>query len=1594
MNDVVDTISGDHEGYESCEWLEGGLAFNRRSLHSCLIVHHDSGMPHLADFNGGPLPIEDVIKLRNEILQEQINGETHEKCKGCAHLVKKNWKRSPYQFNIVGIAHYSHCNIKCNYCFLQTQDPSSFSSGFRPYKIAEQIRHLYDEGLLQPDAVIDWGGGEPTIYREFDEIMQMSLERGAFHYLHSNAVRFPEFVETSPYADKIHIICSIDAGLPETYFAMKRKDYLEQVWGNLGRYLSAGSIVTVKYIMREDNCSEENLRAFAARAEDVGVKDILIDIDYDFPNPSKEVITALAHLKHLCLTAGLQVRYGFTGDHFAPENRVIDHIEGAFATRQISAIQSLIREREYSVSENTAADLENLVQMLHTHCEDKDKALQEKEQMIQQLSAALDSSPPIEPASLSPAEKAQQPPLEVGRPVALVKALNPPPLKATAPSLELTTEQMPDPRILSVANGSAGGPVMSNKVEPDRVASVSLTAPAIRVGQASVARDIQREVGIDPDMPQMKMRSLGRTGLMVSPVGIGTNQLRITSRAQAIETLHTGFENGINIVHVSADYEGADEIVAEAIRLSDRKIYMAANSYDVHGNSDGPVDHFISHFERTCELLGTNRLDLYGIAAVEDREALGENVWGDNGMVAFLNRMKVEGRLGSSFCTTHGEPDLIERLVDSDAFDAIMMSYTPLGFHLLSLHPPKGRGFEDLALNRHRLFRKCEEKNIGVMVMMPMAGGLLLDSKAAPPDPIDQAGPQTLEAATVLRTILEDSAVSTVMPGTASPAEARENARAGWATGPIAPEQTRALNERIATLRTDMCSRCGACEPLCSRSLPISWLFRATQIAAQPAESFETWQDVDYFRLHPLGEAPCQDCSDVSCDCPYGLDIPVTLTKAHNRMLDRVELGQVPLPPGEKMLDRGNGAFAARILRLDLPEQCIEGVRFRGRVFLENIGTSPWRNSADGVRLQLLLDGQLMDEVSARIDVQPGGRAYFVFESAANCEGTLLMFTLRLHSGDPIADHIDLFETSFALPAEREEIQTAIRNSLSISLAHLTRAGSTDALNEVGDYGVEWIAHNLPKSWAEETPFCYYLTVRNTGKRRWPNPASSEASVNLVFRLENEVHAIKPLPHDVEPGQTVTLYFMEKLPSGLGAWDVSFSFVEQNIAWFHDRGVEPLSVLIERTPALDDQTARWTDTMNFNNPAYFNPAQGVPQSRTGEPYPTLIAHASGAQIRDARGNKWIDYNMGWGSALLGYAHPEIADAVAQATSSGAILSLPHTDEADVTRSLCDLFPCAETVLFGKNGSDACTAAVRAARLHTGKSHILFSGFHGWQYPFAQVFEPALTQAEGGGAAHRFDMNNIEQFMELVQKYSGKIAAVMVEPAAQAVSVDGPVRSGEAAFLKQIADIARDQGALLIFDEIMTGFRHRKGSVQIATGITPDLSCFGKALTSGAPLAALAGRRDVLAPALSQLFYHPTFKNDAHAFAAAKAAINIYRRDDVPRKIAAFGSQLRKEISALTEQFGVNASIIGPHYRMLCRFNDPEAGLRKFKRTLLQQELMKRGVMTFRGYMLPSMAHGDEELDLTVKAYRGALEAIREAEANNSFASALEILPVE
>lgn len=491
-----------------------------------------------------------------------------------------------------------------------------------------------------------------------------------------------------------------------------------------------------------------------------------------------------------------------------------------------------------------------------------------------------------------------------------------------------------------------------------------------------------------PSIPtQMEYRSLGRTGLRVSAVGFGTAQLRRVSEAQAIDTLLRGFELGVNIVHTAPDYEGAEDLVAAAVARSRRRVIVASNAYDVHQNRTGRVRLFERLFEATCRKLRTDRLDLFGIASVDDREAFGENVWGRHGMVEFLQRMKAKGRLGATFCTTHGKPEFTRKLIESGAFDAMMLAYNDLGFHSLTLNPPVGWHFEDIRRTGAELFPLCQERGIGVMVMLPFGGGLLCRSKAFPPEEDVPDVEPPVRGADVLGSILAHPAVSCVLPGTASTGEAEENARAGHAPLTISAEGRRALDERLKVLQTTLCSRCGACEPLCSQKLPISWMFRAGYMALYPSSPYETWEDVEYFRLHPKIEATCATCPNVTCICPVGIDIPTVLSDVHGKMVKRLRRGAVAPALEQRQQPVANAWFHARVITRELPDEMRIGRKYVCRLFVENRGARWWHPPREiwhsAVRMRVIVDGNLIAAVPVRDTVVTGGRCHFVFELTA-----------------------------------------------------------------------------------------------------------------------------------------------------------------------------------------------------------------------------------------------------------------------------------------------------------------------------------------------------------------------------------------------------------------------------------------------------------------------------------------------------------------------------------------------------------------------------------------------------------------------------------
>jgi predicted aldo/keto reductase-like oxidoreductase len=497
----------------------------------------------------------------------------------------------------------------------------------------------------------------------------------------------------------------------------------------------------------------------------------------------------------------------------------------------------------------------------------------------------------------------------------------------------------------------------------------------------------------------MQYRTLGKTGLRVSVVGFGTTQLRRVGKTQAIDTLIAGFDRGVNIVHTAPDYEGAEELVAAAVARTPHKVIVASNGYDIHNNSSGPVRQFEKLFEATCRKLRTDRLDLFGIASVEDRENLCENVWGREGMVEFLQKKKAQGRLGATFCTCHGKPEFSRKLIESGAFDAVMLACNDLGFHLLTLHPPSNSQFEDIARTRAELIPLCRQREVGLMVMLPLGGGLFCQSKAFPRDPDVADVEPKAPAADALRSILADPAVSCVLPGTASVAEAKENALAGHSPV-LGVEARQRLEERVRALQTTLCSRCGRCEELCSRQLPVSWLFRAGHMALYPSSPYETWEDIEYFRLQPRAEAACSTCDSVTCACPAGIDIPGALIAMNEKMVDRMRRGQVQPPVNERVPPVGDRWFSARLVTRELPAMLCAGQSHTCRICVENHGLRRWhpRGEIHGstVELQVYVNDRKTGSVQVREKVIKGRRCHFVFDLAAPRGTTSVTLRLQL----------------------------------------------------------------------------------------------------------------------------------------------------------------------------------------------------------------------------------------------------------------------------------------------------------------------------------------------------------------------------------------------------------------------------------------------------------------------------------------------------------------------------------------------------------------------------------------------------------------------
>ena len=382
-------------------------------------------------------------------------------------------------------------------------------------------------------------------------------------------------------------------------------------------------------------------------------------------------------------------------------------------------------------------------------------------------------------------------------------------------------------------------------------------------------------------------------------------------------------------------------------------------------------------------------------------------------------------------------------------------------------------------------------------------------------------------------------------------------------------------------------------------------------------------------------------------------------------------------------------------------------------------------------------------------------------------------------------------------------------------------------------------------------------------------------------------------------------------------------------------------------------------------------SQTFSKSRTQYPFgvsPFFVTRASGSRCWDLDGNEYIDFVNSLASITLGYNDPDVTRAVADQLQSGVICSLPHPIEAEVAELICDMVPCAEMVRFGKNGSDATSGAVRVARAFTGRDRVAVCGYHGWQdwYIGSTARKrgvPAATQA----LTHPFAYNDLDSLRDVLQAHAGEFAAVVIEP----MNVVAPAPG----FLEGVKSLAHEHGALLVFDETITGFRYANGGAQACFGVTPDLATFGKGLANGYPVSAVAGRRDVM-KLMEEVFFSFTFGGEALSLAAAKATLLKLRREPVVETIARHGERILRDAPRLIASHGLGEvfSTSGHPSWTFMNIRDA-AGASAFEiKTLLLQELFQHGILTIGTHNV-SFAHSDADIGALLEAYDSAFGVI-------------------
>jgi len=422
----------------------------------------------------------------------------------------------------------------------------------------------------------------------------------------------------------------------------------------------------------------------------------------------------------------------------------------------------------------------------------------------------------------------------------------------------------------------------------------------------------------------------------------------------------------------------------------------------------------------------------------------------------------------------------------------------------------------------------------------------------------------------------------------------------------------------------------------------------------------------------------------------------------------------------------------------------------------------------------------------------------------------------------------------------------------------------------------------------------------------------------------------------------------------------------------------------------------------------FLPMGVTGDGRYSQPFPISFVRGRGKELEDVDGNTYLDYHAGFGTAILGYSHPEVDATVARATEEiGAFVGLPHPGEVHLAERLCRLIPLAERVaLCGGGGSDGIYHAVRVARAATGRTKIVKveGGYHGWHADVGantrpghvdlEAAEPSRSSNSDGSLPAAVDeivvvtVNDSDGMSRAFRKHGDEIAGVILEP----VLYSAGCIHVEQDYVDVTRALCAESGALLIYDEVMSGFRNGLGGAGARKG-PADLGVYGKAIANGYVIAVLAGRSDLiglLAPE-GPVFYSGTFNGHPLSVAAANATLDVLEREDVAGRISRLAERLAGGVNETIDELGLNAVCqtegsvwnlyLGVRevreYRALARSLTPE--ILELNDAYLAF-LRDRGVYIHKRYVnraFVSGEHDEGDVDRTVEIVREFLESKRD-----------------